>query len=277
MSPLIQPDSLQKILQKPDLALLDATYFLPSEGQDARDRFTHAHLPGAHFFDIDKVADPQSSLPHMLPTPDDFAKAMSEMGIGPETLVIVYDQRGIFSAPRVWWMLRVFGHNNVKVLDGGLPAWLKAGGLAEVGPDQTAAPTRFTSRFQSDMVRSIFDIQANLATHAAKLLDARAAARFHAQMPEPRAGMKSGHIPGAINIPFTSLLKDGRYLSPDELRQRFLASGIDGTFPLIASCGSGITACVIALGLVLAGLPEAAIYDGSWSEWGGRDDTFIEV
>lgn len=277
MTPLIQPDSLQKILKQPDVALLDATYFLPIEGQDARERFIGAHLPGAHFFDIDKVSNPQSGLPHMLPTSDDFAKAMSEMGIGPETLVVVYDQRGIFSAPRVWWMLRVFGHNNVRVLDGGLPAWHQAGGLVEAGPDQISVPARFTSWFQPNMVRSILDIQANLTTHAAKLLDARAAARFHAQMPEPRVGMKSGHIPGAINIPFTSLLKDGRYLSPDELRQRFLASGIDGTFPLIASCGSGITACVIALGLVLAGLPEAAIYDGSWSEWGSRDDTLIEV
>lgn len=277
MSPLIQPAALREIIGRPDLVLLDATYFLPSEGKDARAQFAAGHLPEALFFDIDLIADPQSSLPHMLPNPDEFAKAVSDMGISPETSIVVYDQRGIFSAPRIWWMFRVFGHANIQVLDGGLPAWIQAGGKTEAGPPRLAVPAHFTSHFHPDMVRSIADIRANLITHSAKLVDARAAARFHAQMPEPRAGMKSGHIPGAINIPFTSLLEDGHYLAPDKLRQRFLAAGIDGTVPLIASCGSGITACVITLGLILADLPEAAIYDGSWSEWGGRDDTPIEV
>lgn len=277
MNTLIQPATLQNMIGQPNLVLLDATYFLPNEAQDAKANFATAHLPGACFFDLDKIADTHSPLPHMLPTAEVFAEEVSTMGIGDETKVVVYDQRGIFSAPRVWWMFRVFGHNNVYVLDGGLPAWIKAGGAIANGTQASTQAQNFTSRFQPQMLRSLADIQANLNTHEAKLLDARAAARFHAQTPEPRPGMRSGHIPGAINIPFSALLEDGHYLPAERLRQIFHASGIDGTSPLIASCGSGITACVITLGLVLADLPEAAIYDGSWAEWGGRNDTKIEV
>lgn len=277
MNPLIQPEGLKALIGQPNLVCLDATYFLPNEAENAEAHFTASHLPNAHFFDLDKISDTSSALPHMLPSPQEFAQAVGAMGINNETTVIVYDQRGIFSAPRVWWMFRVFGHDKVTVLDGGLPAWIKADGALQSGPSSHAAPADFKLHFYPQMVRSLTDILGNLDEKKAQVLDARAAARFNAQVPEPRPGMRGGHIPGAINIPFSTLLENGSYLSASKLLHVFKASGVDGSRPMIASCGSGITACVVTLGLVLAGLPEASIYDGSWSEWGGRSDTPIEV
>jgi thiosulfate/3-mercaptopyruvate sulfurtransferase len=277
VSPLITAGELAGLLGQSGVKLLDATYYLPTEGEEAHALFTHAHIPGARFFDLDAIADLSSGLPHMLPSPEVFATAMAGLGISSSDHVIVYDQRGIFSAPRLWWMFRVFGHNNVQVLDGGLPAWTENGGTTESGTPAPATPGQFTPSFRSKMVRNLDDMHNNLKSRAALVLDARSAARFYAEMPEPRPGMRSGHMPGAVNIPYSDLLDDGKFLPADKLRTIFFNNGVDGSDPLIASCGSGVTACVLALGLTLANLPEPAIYDGSWAEWGSLQDTPIAV
>jgi thiosulfate/3-mercaptopyruvate sulfurtransferase len=199
------------------------------------------------------------------------------LGVTNTARIVVYDQRGLFSAARAWWMFRIFGHDEVAVLDGGLPAWIAAGGALETGAPAAAAPAVFTATFRPGMVRSLDQMKANLITHEAIVVDARATGRFNGSVPEPRAGMKSGHIPGARSIPFGEVLDAGKMRSADELRARFAQAGIDGGTPVITSCGSGVTAAVLSLAMVVAGLPEAPIYDGSWSEWGSRDDTPVEV
>lgn len=272
MSPLVSTDWLADRIGEPGVVVVDATYHLPTAKRDPRAEFAQAHIPGAAFFDIDGISDPTSSLPHMLPAPADFARAMAALGIGDDSMVVAYDSYGLMSAARAWWMLRTFGHEAVAVLDGGLPKWQREGRPLESGEPGPRA-VAFTPRFRPELVRSKQQVLANLASRAEQVLDARAAGRFTGVEPEPRAGLRGGHIPGSRNLPFTQLLdpETKTVLPPEALRARFAAAGIDPARPVVTSCGSGVTACVLALGLARIGAPDAAVYDGSWSEWGQGD------
>lgn len=276
-TPLVDAAWLLAHLADPGLVVIDATLFLPNEGRDAAAEFRAGHVPGARFFDINAFADPDTDLPHMVPAAGRFARLAGALGIGPDSFVVCYDQRGLFSAARAWWLLRLFGHERAAVLDGGLPAWRAAGGAVATGEPPGAAPAVFRVDLRTARMRGIGDMLDNLDSGADLVLDARSAGRFDASVPEPRAGMRGGHIPGARNLPFTELLTPGQTLLPPELlRRRLLVAGVDGSRPVVTSCGSGVTACVLTLAMAVAGLPEGAVYDGSWTEWGGRPDTPVE-
>jgi thiosulfate/3-mercaptopyruvate sulfurtransferase len=278
MQPLVSTEWLAGELGAADLVVCDATKYLPNEGKDGRGEFLAGRIPGARYFDIDEVADPDTDLPHMVPTAGRFARLVGAMGIGNRTRVVFYDQKGLSSAARGWWLMGLFGHDRAAVLDGGLPKWVREGRPVEKGEPPSARPAAFRPDFRAARLRGIGDVLWNLDARAEVVLDARARGRFTGETPEPRAGMRGGHIPGARSLPYEELLNaDKTFRSPSALRERFAAAGVDGSRSVITSCGSGVSACILTLGLKLAGLPEGSVYDGSWSEWGGRADTPVET
>ncbi|MCX7566598.1 3-mercaptopyruvate sulfurtransferase [Sulfitobacter sp. F26169L] len=265
---LVSTEWLAKHLKDPDLRVLDCSWYLPADGRDPKAEYNEAHIPGARFFDIDDISDGRSSLPHMAPPVEKFMSRLRAMGVGDGHQVVVYDGAGILSAPRVWWLFKLMGQENVAVLDGGLPKW-----LAEDRPTEDMPPIprdrHMTVRFQNNLVRDVTQV-----AHASKLgtpqiVDARPAERFRGEAPEPREGLRAGHIPKSRNVPFATLLNDDQTLKPvDEIRAVFEAAGIDLDEPVVTSCGSGVTAAILALALERIGHDDWSLYDGSWSEWG---------
>jgi len=278
MTPTVTTAWLAGELGKRDLVVFDATKYLPNEPKDGHAEFLQAHIPGARFFDIDEIADPDTDLPHMVPTAGRFARLVGALGVSNTTRVVFYDQKGLSSAARGWWLMGLFGHDDAAVLDGGLPKWRAEGRALEAGASAPAVPAQFRPHFRPTRLRGIGDILTNLDQRGEVVLDARAAGRFAGTAPEPRPGMRAGRIPGSRNLPYTELLNpDGTFRAPGDLRARFAALGIDGTHPVVTSCGSGVSACILTLGMRLAGLPDAAVYDGSWSEWGAHPATPVET
>ncbi len=281
MEHLVTGDWLEAELGKPDLVICDATLYLPGDARQADALFAAARIPGARYFDINAVADTDSALPHMVPAVSRFERLVSELGIGNASRVVFYDQLGLFSAARAWWMLRLFGHGAVAVLDGGLPKWQREGRALESGAmprptiAQPVAPA-FRASLRAQRLRGLGDMLENIRAPRELVLDARSSERFYARAPEPRPGLRAGHMPGAGNIPYTELLAaDQTLLPPAALLERFARAGVSADTAVVTSCGSGVTAAVLTLGLAVAGLPEGALYDGSWTEWGGRADTPI--
>ena len=268
--PLVSTAWLAERLEAPDVRVVDGTWLMPGAG-DAKAQYELAHIPGAVFFDIDDIADETAALPHMLPSPVKFSSRMRRLGLGDGSRIVVYDQQGLVSSARVWWSLRAMGHKDVAVLDGGLPKW-----IAEGRPISDRPPLprerHFTARLDNGLVRSRAQIARALESGAEQVVDARVAPRFLGEAPEPRAGLKSGHMPGARNLPMPDLFApDGTMLKADDLEARFKAVGVDIAKPIATSCGSGITACVLALALARLGHWRTAVYDGSWAEWGAAD------
>lgn len=271
--PLVSTARLAEQLTDPDVQVVDATWYMPSDGRLGRTAFEAGHIPGAVFFGIDEIADQETDLPHMLPAPEAFAAAAAELGLRREETVVVYDAEGLFSAPRVWWTLRVMGFPKVFVLDGGLPKWRADGHPVTDGP---GAPVGADVQpvFRPELVRSLDQVSDLMKSHAAQVVDARSPARFRGEAPEPRPGLRSGHMPGARNVPFAELVNsDGTMKSAAEIRAAFEGAGVDLARPIVTTCGSGVSAALLALALARLGREDVAVYDGSWTEWGGRADT----
>jgi thiosulfate/3-mercaptopyruvate sulfurtransferase len=256
-----------------DVKIIDASWYMPADKRDAKAEFETAHIPGAVFYDLDALSDHSTDLPHMLPTPQNFARDLGALGIGDDDMVVIYDGAGLFAAARSWWMLRVMGHDKVAVLDGGLPKW-KAESRAQEQGAAAPKPVQFTSKPVAGQVKSFDDVRAALGK--SQILDARSNSRFTAEEKEPRAGLRSGHMPGAVNVHFRAVLNaDGTLKSDDELKKLFAEKGVDLRAPIITSCGSGVTASILMLALAKLGAPQTSLYDGSWTEWGGRPEAEV--
>jgi thiosulfate/3-mercaptopyruvate sulfurtransferase len=268
---LVSTQWLADHLDAPDIIVVDGSFYLTTMKRDAQAEYLEGHIPGAVFFDVDKIADHSTNLPHMLPSPEQFSSAMRSLGIGDGMSIVVYDGMGLYGAARVWWSFQIFGVREVFILDGGLPKWKAEGRPIEFG-EIKRTPRHFTARLDRGAVADANDVKKALEQKSAQVVDARAADRFAGKAPEPRPGLRSGHMPGALNLPFGNLLEDGRLASPEKVAKAFADAGVDTSKPVITSCGSGVTAAILTFALEATGKNKGRLYDGSWTEWGARED-----